>query len=70
MKTPLDIFRKEPNSLVWIAAVENAVAAKAMIDRVRLSKPGEYVVFSQETGKCISRTVNPNIPSRKYNSSN
>jgi hypothetical protein len=50
---------------MWIAAVENTVAAKAIIDRVRLSKPGEYVVFSQETGKCISRTVNPKTPFEK-----
>jgi hypothetical protein len=52
VKTPLlDVFRKEPKGLMWIAAVDSLESAKAKIEEVRQSQQGEYLVFNQGTGK-------------------
>jgi hypothetical protein len=36
---------------MWIVAVDSVESAKAKIDEVRQTQPGEYIVFNQETGK-------------------
>jgi hypothetical protein len=51
VKTPLDVFRKEPEGLMWVAAVDSVESAKVKIEEVRKTHPGEYLVFNQETAK-------------------
>jgi hypothetical protein len=52
VKTPLlDVFRKEPKGLMWIAAVDSLESARAKIEEVRNTQQDEYIVFNQETGK-------------------
>jgi hypothetical protein len=56
MKTPLDVFRKEPKGLMWIAAVESIEAAKAKIKEVRLPQGwGKKCTcgISPGTHKCV-----------------
>jgi hypothetical protein len=46
---PIDILRKDAKGVVWMASAENADSAKAMVDELRRTYPGEYVVFDQDT---------------------
>jgi hypothetical protein len=46
---PIDILRKDEKGVVWMASAENADSAKAMVDELRRTYPGEYVVFDQDT---------------------
>ena len=48
---PLDIFKTDPDGgVLWRDAVESVEAAKARIQRLALSSPGEYPILDQNTG--------------------
>jgi hypothetical protein len=52
VKMSLDIFRKDPHGeVMWVAAAETPASAKAKIDELCLTQPGDYFVFNQETGR-------------------
>jgi hypothetical protein len=52
VKMSLDIFRKDPQGeVMWVAAADTPASAKAKIDELCLTHPGDYFVFNQETGK-------------------
>jgi len=47
----LDIFKTEAGGqLLWRAAVESFAAAKARIQELTKSSPGEYIILDQNTG--------------------
>jgi len=50
MVPTLDIFRIDGGSVLWRDAVETFEAAKARIQKLALSSPGEYLIFDQTTG--------------------
>jgi len=51
MFRPLDIFRTDPDGhVLWLGAVESFAAAKARIEKLDRSSPGEYLILDQITG--------------------
>ena len=65
MVPPLDIFRVAPDGqLTWRAAAENLDSAQRRIKILMSVHPGDYVIYSQETGhKTLVRAENPAEPS-------
>jgi hypothetical protein len=54
MLPSLDIFKTlSDGSVLWRGAVESVEAAKARIQTLALSSPGEYVILNQHTGDRI-----------------
>ena len=54
MTPSLDIFRIDPGGRVlWCGAVKSFVAAKARIQMLAVSSPGEYLILDEETGNRI-----------------
>jgi hypothetical protein len=48
---PLDIFKLEPDgSLMWKATATDLGTAKLNVEVLATNSPGEYVIYSQETG--------------------
>jgi hypothetical protein len=55
MFEPLDIFRTNSDgSILWRGSVETLAAARAAIQKLAASAPGEYFILDQHTGKRIS----------------
>ena len=51
---PLDIFKTDlDGSVLWRGAVENVEAAKARIQMLAISSPGEYLILDQKTGQRV-----------------
>jgi hypothetical protein len=49
---PLDIFKTDSDgSVLWRGAAEDFASAKECIEKLALSAPGEYLIFSQRTGQ-------------------
>lgn len=58
MLAPLDIFMKmQDGSYVWKATADSLELAKSTVKRLAANSPGEYMIFSQDTGNKI--VVNP-----------
>ena len=54
MASSLDIFRIDPGGRVlWCGAVKSFVAAKARIQMLAVSSPGEYLILDEDTGNRI-----------------
>jgi hypothetical protein len=54
MTPSLDIFRIDPGGRVlWCGAVKSFVAAKARIQMLAVSSPGEYLILDEDTGNRI-----------------
>jgi hypothetical protein len=54
VREPLDIFKMEKDgTYLWKGAAENFELAKSTVERLATSSPGEYMIFSQTTGKRI-----------------
>jgi len=54
MVPTLDIFKIDPGSgVIWRGAVASFVAAKARIQMLALSSPGEYIILDQDTGQRV-----------------
>lgn len=48
---PLDIFKTDPDGgVLWRGSAETSGAAKALITKLAVSSPGEYLIFDQITG--------------------
>jgi hypothetical protein len=57
MLETLDIFKmQEDGKYVWKAAAETFEVATSKIEKLATTSPGEYMIFSQTTGK---KTVIP-----------
>jgi hypothetical protein len=48
---PLDIFKMQEGTYVWKAAAETLEIAKSKVQQLATVAPGEYMIFSQTTGK-------------------
>ena len=46
----LDIFKMQEGTYVWKAAAESFELAKAKVEQLAANAPGDYMIFSQETG--------------------
>jgi hypothetical protein len=53
---PLDIFKMQEGTYVWKAAAETFELAKSKVQQLAAIAPGDYMIFSQTTGK---KTVIP-----------
>ncbi len=54
MLEPLDIFIKmEDGTYLWKAAADSFELAKSTVQRLAITSPGEYMIFSQTTGNKI-----------------
>jgi hypothetical protein len=53
MFAPLDVFRMEDGVYIWKATAESFELAKLTVQRLSATSPGEYMIFSQTTGKKI-----------------
>jgi hypothetical protein len=60
MLPPLEIFHVESDGhLLWKAAAETLEAARRCVKILMASEPGDYVIYSQQTGhKTIIRAEN------------
>jgi CheY-like chemotaxis protein len=54
MIPPFDIFKVESSSLRWMEAVADLERAKARVQILATSSPGEYMIANQKTGEKIS----------------
>ena len=50
MLAPLDIFKMQDGKYVWKTAAESFELAKLKVEELAATAPGEYMIFSQETG--------------------
>ena len=57
MLATLDVFKMEDGAYVWKAAADTLELAKSTVQRLASNSPGEYMIFSQNTGNKI--VVNP-----------
>jgi hypothetical protein len=61
---PLDIFKTASDGgVLWRGAVASIEAAKARIQKLALSSPGEYLILDQNTGQRV--LVTPDVSSRR-----
>ena len=51
MLAPLDIFKMQDGTYVWKGAAESFEVAQSKVQQLARSAPGEYMIFSQATGK-------------------
>jgi hypothetical protein len=52
----LDIFKMQEGTYIWKAAADTFELAKSKVQQLAVVAPGEYMIFSQTTGK---KTVIP-----------
>ena len=48
-----DVFKIDPGGVLWRGAAESVAAAKARIQELALSSPGEYLILDQNTGQRV-----------------
>jgi hypothetical protein len=57
---PLDIFKTDSDgSVLWRGSAETFTAAKAWIQKLAASAPGEYLILDQYTGQRVLVTGIP-----------
>lgn len=62
MSQPFDIFKiVKDGDPVWLEAAESLDAATTRVNALRESAPGDYMIFSQRTGKRIVFTARGGI---------
>jgi hypothetical protein len=60
MVPPFDIFRViKDGQPFWLEPAESLDQAKARVQELGASEPGEYLIFSQKTGHKVSIKVDP-----------
>ena len=53
MAHKLDIFKVDANGLIWQGTADDLAGAKSNVRTLRAKSPGDYVIFSQQTGDKI-----------------
>jgi hypothetical protein len=54
----LDILKIDPGGgVLWRGSVKSFAAAKARVQMLALSSPGEYIILDEDTGERISSTT-------------
>ena len=56
MTPSLDIFRIESGGVLWCEAAATMETAKARIQKIALSSPGNYLILDHKTGQRIPVT--------------
>jgi hypothetical protein len=56
MAPSLDIFRIESGGVLWCEAVASIETAKARVQKIAVSAPGNYLILNQRTGQRIPVT--------------
>ena len=60
-----DIFRRDAEGEIWVEAVRDLETAKSRVIELAAHAPGQYVVFSQRSGRMVtSGTVVANPAAR------
>jgi hypothetical protein len=59
MVPPFDIFKVDIGSLRWLEAADDLERAKARVQVLAASSPGEYLIFNHQTGKRVSIKPEP-----------
>ncbi|MGB8322416.1 MAG: hypothetical protein WCE52_05565 [Candidatus Acidiferrum sp.] len=59
MMPPFDIFYVNSEGYIWQEPAESLESAKLRVQQLGVSRPGEYLIFSQETGDKLSIKVAP-----------
>jgi hypothetical protein len=49
-----DIFKRDAGREVWVEAVRDLETAKSRLIELAAEAPGQYVVFSQRSGRMVS----------------
>ncbi len=49
-----DIFRRDARGEIWIEAVRDLETAKSRLIELAAEAPGQYVIFSQRSGRMVS----------------
>jgi hypothetical protein len=49
-----DIFRRDAAGEIWVEAVRDIETAKTRVIELAAQAPGQYVVFSQRTGRMVT----------------
>lgn len=56
---PFDILKRhDDGSFIWIEAADDIQAARARLNELSASSPGEYFVFDQKTQQIVARVSN------------
>ena len=67
---PYDIFRRaESGDPIWVEAVGDLETAKGRIIELSAAVPGQYVVFSQKSGRMVSSGTVVASPAARTSSS-
>jgi hypothetical protein len=53
MAHKVDIFKSDANGLIWQGTADDLDGAKANVKALRVKSPGDYIIFSQQTGDKI-----------------
>jgi hypothetical protein len=62
---PFDIFWTDGDGPIWREASPTLDAAKARVQELGKTQPGEYMIFSQITGHKLTITIDPPAWARK-----
>ncbi len=49
-----DIFRRDARGEIWVEAVRDLESAKSRLIELAAEVPGQYVIFSQRSGRMVS----------------
>jgi hypothetical protein len=49
-----DIFKRDEASEIWVEAVRDLATAKSRLIELAAEVPGQYVIFSQRSGRMVS----------------
>jgi len=49
-----DIFRRDAGTEIWVEAVRDFETAKTRVLELAAEAPGQYLVFSQRSGRVVS----------------
>jgi hypothetical protein len=49
-----DIFRRDARGEIWVEAVRDLESAKSRLIELAAEAPGQYVIFSQRSGRMVS----------------
>jgi hypothetical protein len=62
MTVSYDIFRRLPGGPMWIETVQDLENAKARLENLAESRPGDYFLFDPLSSKIIFGVVEPARP--------
>ena len=49
-----DIFKRDAGAEIWVEAVRDLETAKSRVIELAAEEPGQYLVFSQRSGRMVS----------------